>query len=92
MSKSIPLSDILNSAVNNRAGNVSAQRFMAALNGEKGTAQGTDTMKIHIEIGHTARNGDSLIVRADIGNQGDLAVFHETYRGYLPRKKLWGIL
>ena len=104
MQKPIPLNDILNSQVNKEREEVSSKTFMEALNGKKKVdlqvpdfvprepAQNPGTMKIHIEIERTARNGDSLSVTADIDNQSDLAAFHETYRGYLPRKKLWGLL
>jgi urocanate hydratase len=93
----ILLKDIQNSTVNKESVEVSAQQFMKALNGEKSPAPAPEpaavgTMKVHIEIERTARNGDSLSVTADIDNQSDLAAFHETYRGYLPRKKLWGLL
>lgn len=93
----ILLKDIQNSTVNKESVEVSAQQFMKALNGEKSPVPvpepaAVGTMKIHIEIERTTKRGNSLSISADIHNQSDLAVFHETYKGYLPRKKLWGLL
>ena len=98
MTKPIPVFDIINSPVNKEKQSISAETFMNAINGksnatqEPAAQQYAGGMAVHIEIERTARNGDSLVIKADISNQEDLAAFHETYRGYLPRKKWLGIL
>jgi hypothetical protein len=98
MNKAIPLLEIVNSPVNKDWGNVSAKTFMEAINGktsagpEPAGQQKPDGMAVHIEIKRIATNGDCLVVNADIRNQNDLAAFHETYCGYLPRKKIWGLI
>jgi hypothetical protein len=92
MQKPIPLSDIVNSPVNKEREEVSSKTFMEALNGKSNTVREPDTMNVHIEIECIAPNGNSLMVQADINNQNDLAMFHKTYGGYLPRKKWFGLI
>ena len=97
MNKPLHVSDIINSPVNKDREEVSAKTFMEAINGKnkeipEPVQQKPDSMAVHIEIKRIATNGDYLVVKADIRNQGDLAMFHETYTGYLPRKKWLGVL
>ena len=97
MQKPIPLEDILNSPVNKDREEVSSKTFMEAMNGKQTAipelaVQKPDSMAVHIEIKRIATNGDYLTVKADIRNQNDLAMFHQTYEGYLPRKKWLGLI
>lgn len=52
----------------------------------------TSTMKLHIDIHAFGRNGDEFHLEGDVFNTEDLAAIHDRFQGYMPRRKLWGIL
>ena len=49
-------------------------------------------MKLHIDIHAYGKNGDAFHLEGDVYNTEDLAAIHDRFQGYMPRRKLWGIL
>lgn len=52
----------------------------------------TGTMKLHIDIHAYGKNGDAFHLEGDVFNTEDLTAIHDRFQGYMPRRKLWGIL
>jgi hypothetical protein len=81
----IDIKDILNSKINAPREEASSKDFANIL---KPTAQG---MAVHIELSRTVTDGE-ITITADINNQADLAGFMEKCKGYMPRKKWFGVI
>src|SRR5574344_2753800 len=52
----------------------------------------TSAMKLHIDIHAYGKNGDAFHLGGDVYNTEDLAAIHDRFQGYMPRRKLWGVL
>jgi hypothetical protein len=81
----IPIKDILNSKINAPREEASSKDFANIL---KPTA--APSMTVHIEISRTVTDGE-ITITADINNQADLDGFMLKCKGYMPRKKWFGI-
>ncbi|MCK9593776.1 MAG: hypothetical protein M0Q91_17385 [Methanoregula sp.] len=86
----IPLTDILNSKVNQEKQEMKASTLQDAMNGNVPSG-----MKFHIEINATSSEGNDMKIVADVTNQEDLAKIHQMYERYMPRtgflQKLLGV-
>ena len=80
----IDIKDILNSKINAPREEASSKDFANIL---KPTAQG---MAVHIELSRTVTDGE-ITITADINNQADLEGFMDKCKGYMPRKKWFGV-
>jgi len=82
----IDIKEILNSKVNAPREEASSKDFANIL---KPTA--APGMSVHIELSRTVTDGE-ITITADINNQDDLAGFMDKCKGYMPRKKWFGVL
>jgi hypothetical protein len=77
----IPYADILNSPLNKKQEEANAKDFFNAK---------PNGMTVHIELSRAVTDGE-ITITADINNQDDLAGFMDKCKGYIPRKKWFGV-